>query len=733
MADKTDTITGGEMSSDNENSSLVATRSRRANAGNKMKKLLEQELQEMQERAPSAALEAADQDDINLLFQEEEDDQEFTIDDRKRDEDELFSDSGDESDGADEDDEEHELERQERKRRKLASRKKIPVIRRRAEKEEKPKKPQYEQPSAESLLLRSRRTSKRSSVVANKLQVYQKLTEAEKKRKEIRERIQRQKEKQEHQELTQEDRLRQALDTERINLLSLNKYKEQELSKKQNRMAMQLRNRSKFVPGELVLSMVSAEWRVTPVMEVKDHEHWQQQLARRTKKKKKYTKKRKEPQEREGGSATEAKAEIGDKTGTDGVQKTPERDESTSIDSVVLAETDNPDNREEAVAATHAGKETDALPTHNANQHSEADVQSENEPTAKVSEPQDSRLATPTETHVNQECSAENTDHSEAPRTSTSILVAYPTEQSANLPHNDQDTSAHTEPVDGECATSPPRHQQDRPRQVSFAVEDDIAIIDFEEPPSNIGPSKEPSSEPASIAETSAQDVKLENTPELTNDEDTHDDTEPEPETEEEPVFEGPEQRVGKEFLTLYTYPEGAVKPQDVRATIFGEEALYLPSRRSQEVETIFKSTKEELTRDSNSILPATVLPDLTILDKFPAFGEYDRKLSQDVAIEANKELKIEIKTQAPTGVFLPNGVRKKCLITNKDSQYFDPKNGVPYSDVEAYKTIQELQDPIGTGTEEEPSPRYQWFGFGRGGIYLDVSQRPARGVPENF
>ena len=72
----------------------------------------------------------------------------------------------------------------------------------------------------------------------------------------------------------------------------------------------------------------------------------------------------------------------------------------------------------------------------------------------------------------------------------------------------------------------------------------------------------------------------------------------------------------------------------------------------------------------------------------------------------------------------LPCGLRKKCLITNKNSQYFDPKNGIPYSDLEAYKIIQELQDPNGS---------FKWFGFKNGGIFLNVKQKPANGVPEGF
>lgn len=74
--------------------------------------------------------------------------------------------------------------------------------------------------------------------------------------------------------------------------------------------------------------------------------------------------------------------------------------------------------------------------------------------------------------------------------------------------------------------------------------------------------------------------------------------------------------------------------------------------------------------------------------------------------------------------------MRKKCLINNKDCHYFDPKNGVPYSDVEAYKIIQELQS---FDVNPETNHFFKWQGFANGGIFLDVNEKPAEGVPDNF
>ena len=313
------------MSSDNESSSsegsieyLMNTRERRSNAGNRLQKLLEQEIKDTRART-----EVLNDDDIDLLFQEDEDDQEFDLKSEQEedneqegnDEDEvdepttskkhtkhrrksitsqsedelnesdapsigkekqvndedlmLSSDSDINASDEDEDDEagEKELQRQERlKKRK----KRVPtVIKKRvkidtstAEKLNKESHSVHEQYTAESLLTTSRRTSKRASAVANKLKVYNKLAKAEEKRKEIQEKLQRRKEKQEKtHKLTQEDRLRIAEQTEKLNLLSLDKFKEQELSKKQTRLALQQRQKLKFKQDELIIDYLT-----TPLM-----------------------------------------------------------------------------------------------------------------------------------------------------------------------------------------------------------------------------------------------------------------------------------------------------------------------------------------------------------------------------------------------------------------------------------------------------------------------------------
>ncbi|KAM3164579.1 Vacuolar protein sorting-associated protein 72 [Lachancea thermotolerans] len=690
---------------------LMASRSRRSNAGNKMQKLIDQERQELQER--TAAL---DEDEINLLFQEEEGDEEFTADDKRRkDDDEVFSNSEDESDAEDDEEEgERELQQQERKKRKLSQKKKIPVVKKRPNIET-AAKPQYEQPKAESLLLGSRRTSKRSSVVANKLQVYEKLAKAEKKRVQIQDRLRKSKANLAYVELTQEDRLRQAEETEKINLQSLNKFKEEEIYKKETRIALQLRKKAKFAMGEIMIRINTLGWRLTPLMEVEDRQFWEQQLSRRHKKKKKYTRRKKD-------KSTEAVSE-GSKTVPDGTKETnqsPENEgkretehskqplpaDSDSSDKLIAPKLEDSKLEEtETMSAAEESPEPAEMKINEKSSHEDKTINEESDA-------------------VHEQTGSDHKDHDQSTNSESKFEIPNKTEFAAeNGEHTDVASRAGTPnalPIE-ELQSSPVLSTEENenkslPKQVSFAAENEVTKFDSSEP-ANTVPSREQSVESELSRQTSKEPTEQDE----------------EDETDASEIYEGPEQLVGRNFITLYAYPEENPKVHDVRPYIFGPQWMQPLNSRSENVETIAKIYNNQ--DESNwSDVGSSLIPDLSALEKFPAFGEYDKKLSTEVAEETDTRLQLEIKTPAPAGVFLPNGIRKKCLITNRDCQYFDPKNGVPYADVEAYKTVQELQDPIGDGgSEEEPRPQYKWFGFARGGIFLDVRQKPAKGVPEGF
>ncbi|AMD18517.1 HBL385Cp [Eremothecium sinecaudum] len=661
------------MSEDGKESYLMATRSRRSNAGNLMAKLLEQERQR-----ESLAVDV-DDNEINLLFQEEEDDKEFLIDDKKQENDELFSDSGDESsDTGGSGEEDKEESRRSAKKRKLAKLM-IPRVKSADSRKKdagKKLKPSYEQPKAKSLLVNTRRTSSRSSVVRNKMEVYEKLAQAEVKRKEIQERIKKQRQTQFEEALTQEDRLRIAEETERINLLSLNKYKEQEVSKKQSRLAMQQRQKMKFKQGEPIVTWLTTQWSVTPAMEVYDHEYWEQFMSKRQKKKRKYVRRKRDNLESSKEEDAVKTPPAGDIPSSKGTSPSVEGDEASQCSAPVE-------------------------PQNSADVKSELDVP-------------DLNAATSTNTEELQPSASSAEKHESPP-------AASPSKQDSINPSIDMgDVAQNSSEILAEQASE---------KHISFLEKDDVAIIDSNEPPSSIIVDETrfntQESQNSSTLESHEDSIKIQDEVSFQESDNGN--------GEEFIEYEGPAQLVGKNFLLLSMFPDLPMEVGNsnaLKSVLFGEQWSKPLNSKSLNVEPLLKIS---WVADSNEKEQLSLIPDSSIIDKFPSFGEYDKKLSQEVVVATDKGLKVDIQTEAPTGVFLPNGIRKKCLITNKDSQYFDPKNGIQYADVEAIKTIQDIQDPIGDGSIEKPNPRFRWFGFGRGGIFLDVQQRPAKGVPEGF
>ncbi|SCU94238.1 LAME_0F06678g1_1 [Lachancea meyersii CBS 8951] len=679
---------------------LMSSRARRSNAGNKMQKLIDQERQEMQEKTANL-----DDDEIYLLFQEDEDDEEFRADSKRgKDEDERLSESDDESEGEDDEEAgERELERQERKKRKQTRKFSAPVIRKRAKPSEDVVKPQYEQPKADSLLLDNRRTSKRSSVVANKLQIYEKLAQAEKKREKIQNRLRQTKAKMAYVELTQEERLRQAEETELINTQSLTKFREEEIFKKETRIAMNLRKKAKFAVGQIMIRVNTTAWAVTPIMEIKDREYWEQQLGKRHKKKKKYTRRKKDKDEKNEKKSPDAPS-VGNK----------DRDQPSSVD-----KTQCPNDLSQQTGLNQAsvgnGIECTGSDQKGGSPQPRNDVESSfSPPVCENIQGDTSRLVEPDlKTDVQQDSAPTQQNIQEQ----SSETLLPPSDKPSIKEESDVpkasvgcELPAPSEPVDANGKEETPSS-----KQVSFASETDVTTFDHSLP-SNTPLSKEHSLEPESSRQNSEEPLD-----------------EIEGNTDAFEVFEGPEQLVGRNFVTLYSYPEENLTVHDIRPFFFGSQWARPLNSRSEDVETIAKIYNEQ-NEDEWMDVNSTLIPDTLVFDTFPSFGEYDKKVSTEIAEETDTKLKLEIKTAAPAGVILPNGVRKKCLITNRDCQYFDPKNGVPYADVESYKIVQELQDPIGEGNSDtQPSPQFKWFGFARGGIFLDVKQPAAKGVPEGF
>ncbi|KAI3404224.2 hypothetical protein KGF56_002985 [Candida oxycetoniae] len=211
-------------------------------------------------------------------------------------------------------------------------------------------------------------------------------------------------------------------------------------------------------------------------------------------------------------------------------------------------------------------------------------------------------------------------------------------------------------------------------------------------------------------------------------------------------IFEGPVQKVARNMVCLLDFNEDKkdlrLNPQNIKAILFGKQSLLPASRRFNDVKTILRIGKrknpyasaskdeEKLFRPVSEITKDSPLFDE--LKKLPRLG-----VQQDI-IEITNDTKekesseVIIKTEAPTGLYLPNGNKKACMISGTEVKYFDPSTGIPYSSVDAYKTLKLIEQGYA-----------QWLSLdadtndtGAIDLYLGFKgehARHAKGVPKGF
>lgn len=268
--------------------SIIATRQRRSNAGNRLKSLLAAE--EPLEDEENIFLEFEGDEEFDPEARDEEEEEEEEVDEKGEEgedeekekergqgkkrrrveiesevDDENFSSSSESSDDEESDQEagEKELQQQQRLDKKKKKKKmELPFLRKKPAPSSKSSRTSTsstkKKTSAVStdLLATERRVSKRSSAVRNKEQVIQRLQEQEARRAQYVAPVIKQ-----HKELTQEERLEEAKITEMRNIASLNMYVEQEEVRRQKqRAAMQ----AKRVPMRAIIRFVSSTRLVAP-------------------------------------------------------------------------------------------------------------------------------------------------------------------------------------------------------------------------------------------------------------------------------------------------------------------------------------------------------------------------------------------------------------------------------------------------------------------------------------
>ncbi|GMM29120.1 Vps72 protein [Martiniozyma asiatica (nom. inval.)] len=189
--------------------------------------------------------------------------------------------------------------------------------------------------------------------------------------------------------------------------------------------------------------------------------------------------------------------------------------------------------------------------------------------------------------------------------------------------------------------------------------------------------------------------------------------------------FEGPPQLVPTTTLSFLAFPKPPTE-EIIKSTIFGRQSL-LATRRDPNYETYLHILPMPPPTTQDFQTRATEYQNLLQL---PKFGQTPVVISSLSDNDDSDSAQIRITTPAPAGVTLPNGGKKRCLISGGFANYYDPHNGIPYADVDCFKSLRE---------------NWKWIQVDAGGVnsrwkggvgcYLvnDGNVRHAKGVPEGF
>ncbi|KAG7193761.1 uncharacterized protein KQ657_000452 [Scheffersomyces spartinae] len=824
-----------------EDYSLVTSRVRRANAGSRLRQLIELEEQST-EGVSLGVFSNEDDENVNLLFQEAASDDEYEEDEdeegsdasadevtntdhgAKADEDvdeeeentggdnevdkdtdndnnnldddtnrdDILSDSDISASDSDESEGERELQNQERRKKRLDRKKNlIPTIKtpktqeQREAQAQKQKQKKSHLVTSDILLYSERRSSSRSSAVNSKQALVKKLKESEERRAKFVP-VVRTKEVQ----LTQEDRLKVALETEKANIIALNQFKEQEIVKKERQKQLLLARRQVLTN---VIRYTSEELLVYPWDEIKDARHVRSLFnkpKRRIGRRKKldnnndnkpedlypgavdtslpYYKQEMEQKAKQEQLARESeqllKMEV-DTEGTSADLKKSEEEASFENKQVTISEgldvnehsmaeekstekekntTDEIEVQEVKLEQEENGeaksKEDDG-PTE-ADGHTEENRSKEAE--ERTLEDESSEHIKEDEASIEEEEAKEFEISTEEERTVTKIDTEKPNIKSEELsnflemnkviinvenedqPPTTNDTFAKNEEGTDLDATE---SEGKRPREDESLTEGNGSStttkrvkfedeIDSKSLPTSNGVISSPTPTPTPP-------------PSLLNLE------------EQSEVFEGPPQRICRNLIYLVDFDETHRLDSDqIRKALFGEQALLPASRRFKDLKTIVKISQQEsayvnvpevndpIFESAKNLSESDPL--FSELKRLPRLG--DTETMEEEVEEDTKEVEtqININTQAPTGLYLPNGSKKVCLISGTEVKYFDPATGIPYGSVEVYRLLK--------GIEQGHVPWYSISASandeGGGEIYLGSREGPirhAKGVPEGF
>lgn len=775
--------------------SLVATRSRRSNAGSRLKHLieLEERASDVQESVSSIINE--EDENVNLLFQEDEDDQEFFEEDEDEDEeneeeeeeregheednieeeeenkkrshesddeveqvnsDDVLSDSDISMSDSDESEGEKELQKQEKMKQKRVKKKQslVPTIKQpKLDEKPKAKKPKG-LTSSDSLLLSMRRSSSRSTAVENKEALVQKLKENEKRRANVAPIV-----RVKHVDLTQEEKLAEAIETEKANILSLQQFRDQEIVKKERQKQLLLLRK---VQLKNVIRMVSDERLITPLDEINEDRHMRELMNIRSRKKlgrKKKVTNDSEVKRLPGEVDTElpiVKQELEQKriqeereSKSNQIEETAEttavsqNDDSNEENKNIEIDNITPPSKESSELSEQVDVSKEVTGESISNEEVETQTITEDD---KNANPNISREATIKEnTASNSNQASENDEVIDNDLDNNDEKLTENDSVSNSKPNVDapiKEEQSSNDDLINESSKEDTNKPKDDDGETQAAI--DSIVSDEENLLNNKGNESNEVKEEKRVkfADELEQEQREGTEPYDTNYSPLDAEFEIIPET-----FEGPPQRVARNTIYLIDFeedkdPSYKLDIANIKAMLFGSQSLLPASRRFKDLKTILrigevenpyatvKQEKDELFEPVSELTEDNAMFDE--LKRLPKLGITQAVVEEIEEDTQEENAPIVLKTEAPTGIYLPNGNKKVCLISGTEVKYFDPSNGIPYSSVETYrflKTIEQGNVPWYSIDEVDNDN-------GPVEIYLgsrDGTEKHAKGVPEGF
>lgn len=203
-------------------------------------------------------------------------------------------------------------------------------------------------------------------------------------------------------------------------------------------------------------------------------------------------------------------------------------------------------------------------------------------------------------------------------------------------------------------------------------------------------------------------------------------------------VFEGPHNKIKRNFFTLYNFNSYTIPTSKELAETFNfnaipkdqikmERWIHLKSKENEGMEeSLFKTGKFFFTKKE-------IQQTMTNFRKFGEYGNFSKVTNANTEENTENDQKLHLKYSLEPSLFYKNvadsnttNIRKNCYIKyNEKVKYIDPKLNISYSDLDVFRRLTNLVNH---------DVSIKWVSLSEtSGTYVATGTTPAKGVPEGF